>query len=203
MGWRHLVFDWKFYLGCFTPVLLRLKDVNWALGVSGVELNVLTDLLVETGQPDWIGQLGSRDWFELVSTLKLYEPRIHKELTSFVNSPDPHTHVGWTSDEKLDFLYVDHVQDRANVPNNGLEAFICFSVLWFPKFDRTIGTSRNQHWEPIDLRVDQLANAALMSLRRAQFNYIRLCLAWVYQKLTVHVPLLIVADCSIWEANKQ
>lgn len=49
---RHLIGDGQLAVSRLTPVLLGFKDVNTALRVTCVELNIVADLLVEALQPD-------------------------------------------------------------------------------------------------------------------------------------------------------
>lgn len=90
VGVCHLVSNGELAVSRLSPVILRFEDIDAALRVTGVELDVFPYFLVEALQPDTVGERSARNRFEGTSSLELHEPRVHQELTSFVNSPNSH-----------------------------------------------------------------------------------------------------------------
>ena len=161
MGVGHLIYDIQFTICWLTPVILSFYDVDTTFRVTSVELHILTYFLVETLQPDIVREWSTRNWFESASTLELYEPRVHQELASLVNSPDAHGFISGWGDQELHFLNVDHIQDTAIVSDNSLEALVLLCVFWLPQFDCSIGTCWYQNTQTIDLSINQFSDRSL------------------------------------------
>lgn len=136
--------------------------------------------------------------------LKLNKPRIHEELTSLVDSPNAHGPVRRRSHQQLHLVDVDHVQDRASVPDDGLEALVRVVLFRLPKFHGAVCGRRNQHVQALDFGVDQLAHHALVRLGRAQLRGFKVFLVFdVHQQLGVLVLLFVIENFAVRETHKE
>ena len=89
----------------FVPDIARLEHVNGAFRVTTIYLEAVTLLLVEALNPD--ASLESRlafDGAELRDLLELHKPRVEKQITCLVYTPDPHRIISARRYQELHFL---------------------------------------------------------------------------------------------------